>query len=78
MEKPGRNDPCLCGSGKKFKKCCESKMVAGKFKAEKIETAGSFAAASKISSFFKSHLPPAIAPTPPSFEAPLEEKGEQS
>lgn len=18
----GRNDPCLCGSGKKFKKCC--------------------------------------------------------
>lgn len=21
-KKPGRNDPCLCGSGKKFKKCC--------------------------------------------------------
>lgn len=21
---PGRNDPCLCGSGKKFKKCCMS------------------------------------------------------
>ncbi|UOF88756.1 anaerobic sulfatase maturase [Fodinisporobacter ferrooxydans] len=21
---PGRNDPCICGSGKKFKKCCES------------------------------------------------------
>lgn len=20
--RPGRNDPCLCGSGKKFKKCC--------------------------------------------------------
>lgn len=20
---PGRNDPCLCGSGKKYKKCCE-------------------------------------------------------
>lgn len=20
--KVGRNDPCLCGSGKKFKKCC--------------------------------------------------------
>jgi len=19
---PGRNDPCLCGSGKKYKKCC--------------------------------------------------------
>lgn len=22
--KAGRNDPCPCGSGKKFKKCCES------------------------------------------------------
>jgi uncharacterized protein len=21
-EKPGRNDPCSCGSGKKYKKCC--------------------------------------------------------
>jgi len=21
----GRNDPCLCGSGKKYKKCCASK-----------------------------------------------------
>ena len=20
--KPGRNEPCLCGSGKKYKKCC--------------------------------------------------------
>jgi uncharacterized protein YecA (UPF0149 family) len=22
---PGRNDPCTCGSGKKFKKCCLNK-----------------------------------------------------
>ena len=22
MKKPGRNEPCPCGSGKKFKKCC--------------------------------------------------------
>lgn len=21
-EKPNRNDPCPCGSGKKYKKCC--------------------------------------------------------
>jgi hypothetical protein len=27
---PGRNDPCLCGSGKKFKKCCLPKMQAAK------------------------------------------------
>lgn len=22
MKMPGRNDPCYCGSGRKFKKCC--------------------------------------------------------
>jgi tetratricopeptide (TPR) repeat protein len=22
MAKPGRNDPCLCGSGQKYKRCC--------------------------------------------------------
>jgi hypothetical protein len=25
MSKPGRNDPCPCGSGKKFKHCCVNK-----------------------------------------------------
>jgi len=24
-EVPGRNDPCPCGSGRKYKKCCGSK-----------------------------------------------------
>lgn len=24
--RPGRNDPCPCGSGKKYKKCCEAKQ----------------------------------------------------
>lgn len=37
MKKPGRNDPCPCGSGKKFKKCCESRMIGKKFMAQKIE-----------------------------------------
>ncbi|MBI5430528.1 MAG: tetratricopeptide repeat protein [Nitrosomonadales bacterium] len=26
--KPGRNDPCSCGSGKKYKHCCEGKDTA--------------------------------------------------
>ena len=26
MNKPGRNEPCYCGSGKKYKKCCIDKM----------------------------------------------------
>jgi 2-polyprenyl-3-methyl-5-hydroxy-6-metoxy-1,4-benzoquinol methylase len=25
--KPGRNDPCPCGSGKKYKKCCNEKLT---------------------------------------------------
>ena len=28
MSKPGRNDPCPCGSGKKFKKCCLGRQEA--------------------------------------------------
>jgi hypothetical protein len=27
MAKPGRNDQCPCGSGRKFKKCCELKTA---------------------------------------------------
>jgi len=26
--KPGRNDPCPCGSGKKYKKCCHDNLEA--------------------------------------------------
>jgi len=26
--KPGRNDPCPCGSGKKYKHCCEGKVAS--------------------------------------------------
>ena len=25
-KKVGRNDPCPCGSGKKYKKCCEERL----------------------------------------------------
>ena len=28
MAKPGRNDPCSCGSGKKYKRCCLAKDQA--------------------------------------------------
>lgn len=30
MPKPGRNDRCPCGSGRKYKQCCESKQARGK------------------------------------------------
>ena len=28
-KEPGRNDPCPCGSGKKYKKCCALKEATG-------------------------------------------------
>jgi hypothetical protein len=34
MSKTGRNDPCPCGSGKKYKKCCEEKIKHKKFQAQ--------------------------------------------
>jgi preprotein translocase subunit SecA len=29
QEKVGRNDPCPCGSGKKYKKCCGANNADG-------------------------------------------------
>jgi uncharacterized protein len=31
-DKPGRNDPCTCGSGKKYKSCCMNKPPLAKKK----------------------------------------------
>lgn len=53
METPGRNDLCLCGSGKKFKKCCQNKMIGKKFMASKIEPKQT---TSNIVSFFKNKI----------------------
>lgn len=36
--KAGRNDPCPCGSGKKFKKCCELTQKTKKMHAEVLTT----------------------------------------
>lgn len=34
MVKAGRNDPCPCGSGKKYKKCC-STMYSGLYRVDR-------------------------------------------
>lgn len=42
MAKVGRNDPCLCGSGKKYKACCLAKdqdAEAKAYAAQKIADA---------------------------------------
>lgn len=36
-EKIGRNDPCPCGSGKKYKKCCMNKVINVDFRNEKYD-----------------------------------------
>ncbi len=53
MKKIGRNDPCVCGSGKKFKKCCERKMIGKRFMASKIEAPK---VTSNIASFFRKQI----------------------
>jgi hypothetical protein len=60
MEKTGRNDPCPCGSGKKFKKCCESKVTK-----KSLGSAQVLSGANKMSSFFQRHVTPISAPKTP-------------
>ena len=58
MKKVGRNDPCPCGSGKKFKKCCESQMLGRRFRATRIEDGSALSIQKTVglSSFFQAHL----------------------
>lgn len=53
MNKTGRNDPCPCGSGKKFKKCCESKKATKALSSERISLQQTPTSAGKISSLFQ-------------------------
>lgn len=42
MSKPGRNDPCYCGSGKKYKQCHLKEDQANEKLVRDIKTAGQF------------------------------------
>lgn len=60
MKKIGRNDTCHCGSGKKFKKCCENRLLSQK-KVSRVFSLGS--TQSPLSSLFKeAFLPKPIDP----------------
>ena len=39
MSRPGRNNPCPCGSGKKYKRCCLDKDVAAELEHERLAAA---------------------------------------
>ena len=45
MAKIGRNDPCSCGSGKKFKRCCEARAATRRGRLLALAVAGAIAAA---------------------------------
>ncbi len=71
MHKVGRNDPCPCGSGKKFKKCCEMQQKHKKINAQLLSTAlpkpQETQETSKVSSLFFNR---ASAPKNPPQEPP--------
>jgi hypothetical protein len=70
MNKAGRNDPCPCGSGKKFKKCCEMKQKHKKINAQLLSLSSAkdvvTQETSKVSSsFFKRASAPKASPEEP-------------
>lgn len=62
MDKVGRNDLCPCGSGKKFKKCCELKQGAKKINAEILSGGGKATESKKLSSLFHRSVQPVVVP----------------
>ena len=56
MSKPGRNEPCPCGSGKKFKKCC---LLAGaSYTGASYTGAERLSALAQLDRFIEDHLGP--------------------
>ncbi len=78
-KKVGRNDPCSCGSGKKYKKCCEAKHKHKKFEAKVLSSSslsGSFfTQPESVTSLFNRNVK-VVTPveTPPPSEESTEEE----
>ncbi len=73
-EKIGRNDPCPCGSGKKYKQCCINKPKAPKFKAKLLSQPKEV---DMLSRTFGAHIETATTYFPPEKEQ-SEEKHEKA
>jgi len=56
MSKVGRNDPCPCGSGKKYKKCCEQKTAIQRRTFSNLSSQNVKAGMEKISGMVSSKL----------------------
>jgi hypothetical protein len=70
MAKPGRNDPCPCGSGNKYKKCCLAKEEA----AEREELAKLEARRAESAAAHRLHLQEARAAMVAGFAAEDDER----
>jgi hypothetical protein len=55
MAKIGRNDPCACGSGKKYKKCCLARDEAAALAARAVPPAVAPARLPSLASTFQEH-----------------------
>ena len=55
MAKIGRNDPCPCGSGNKYKKCCMASDEAAARAARPVQPATEPARRPSLASFFREH-----------------------
>jgi tetratricopeptide (TPR) repeat protein len=55
MAKIGRNDPCACGSGKKYKKCCMASDVAAVRAARPAQPAAVPARRPSLASYVQEH-----------------------
>jgi tetratricopeptide (TPR) repeat protein len=55
MAKIGRNDPCACGSGKKYKKCCMASDAAAALAARPAQAAAARARQPSFANYFQEH-----------------------
>jgi tetratricopeptide (TPR) repeat protein len=55
MAKIGRNDPCACGSGKKYKKCRMARDEAAALAARPAQAAAAPARQPSLASYFQEH-----------------------
>ena len=53
MAKIGRNDPCACGSGKKYKKCCMASDEAAALAARPAQAAAAPARQPSLANYFQ-------------------------
>ena len=72
----GRNDPCPCGSGKKYKKCCMQKSQI-KPASQRLKNVKRIEVSKGLGSLFnKSHLPQ--EPKKTDVEKPQDDEGKKS